>query len=114
MDTLIQNGSWAVSANGLPIVIGGLQEQLQRAFIRLNVKQGSFAYDPTLGSRLTALRISDADLNEKALFLAQEALKDMPQVTVLSAVCSILQGGISITFSLQTAEGKGNITIEGE
>ena len=114
MDTAIANGDWTVNGNGIPVVLSGFEEQLQRAFIRLSIKQGSFAYDPLLGSRLYTLKPTDSDLNEKALSLAQEALhKDMPQVTVQSAVCSILLGGgLNVTVSLQTAEGKGSVTVK--
>lgn len=113
MDTAIANGDWAVNANGIPIAVSGLQEQLQRAFIRLSVKQGSFAYDPLFGSHLYTLKPTDSNLNERALSMAQEALKDMPQVTVQSAVCSILlSGGMTITLSLLTAVGTGSITVK--
>lgn len=113
MDTAIANGDWAVNGNGIPVAVSGLEEQLQRAFIRLSVKQGSFAYDPLLGSRLYTLKPTDSNLNERALSLAQEALKDMSQVTVQSAVCSILlSGGLTVTASLQTADGKGSVTVK--
>lgn len=104
-----------MNENGIPILIEGVREQLQRAFIRLSVRRGIFCYDPTLGSRFYTLSKNDSDLNGKALFLAQEALRNIPGVTVLGVVCSVLQeGSLSVTVSLQTAEGKGNITVEGE
>jgi len=113
VDTAISNGDWVTNANGIPIVISGLQEQLQRAFIRFSVKEGSFVYDPSLGSRLYTLKANDSDGNTKALFLAQEAVKDMPQITVQSTVCSTLPSGrLAITISLQTAVGKGSVTVK--
>lgn len=113
MDTAITNGDWAVNANGIPVVVSGLQEQLQRAFIRLKVKEGSFAYDSSLGSRLYTLKPNDGDLNTKAHSLVQEAIKDMPQTTVQSVVCVALPGGgFAVAVSLQTVEGKGSITVK--
>lgn len=112
MDTAILNGDWAVNANGIPVAIGGLQEQLQHALIRLSIKQGSFAYDPSLGSRLSALLPNDSDRNAAALFMAQEALKAMPQLTVERAECSDLPDGrLSVTVFLQTAEGNSSVTV---
>lgn len=112
MDTAILNGDWAVNANGIPVAVGGLQEQLQRAFIRLSVKQGSFAYDPSMGSRLFTLVPNDSNRNAAALFMAQEALKTMPQFTVEKAECFDLPDGrLSVTVFLQTAEGNGSVTV---
>ena len=55
MDTALANGDFQLDSNGRPKQIGGVQELLQRAMIRLNVPLGSFAYDTALGSRLQTL-----------------------------------------------------------
>ncbi len=88
MDTALANGDFAVGSNGRPKQISGAQELFQRAAVRLNVPLGSFAYDASLGSRLHELKAGDGGLNEKALSMAQEALRILPLVTVESAECS--------------------------
>lgn len=88
MDTAIANGDFSVGANGLPRRICGEEELLQRAVIRLRVPLGRFAYQPTLGSNLYTLRPGAPENDENALALAQEALRDTPQVRVEGAQCS--------------------------
>ncbi|NLG92314.1 MAG: histidine kinase [Clostridiales bacterium] len=88
MDTALKNGDFLLGPNGRPKQISGEQEFLQRAAIRLKIPLGSFAYDPQLGSRLHELKAGGSGLNEKAITMAQEALRPLPQVTVESAACS--------------------------
>lgn len=88
MDTALANGDFSVGSNGRPKQIGGTQELFQRAQIRLNVPLGSFVYDASLGSRLHELKADDSGLSEKALSMAQEALRVLPQVAAESSKCS--------------------------
>ncbi|MFY9198952.1 MAG: hypothetical protein WBK75_03630 [Acutalibacteraceae bacterium] len=86
MDTLIEQGDFAVSANGLPIQISDTQELLQRAIFCLSIPRGSFLHDKELGSRFFELKNSKLDAkNSIALSMAQEALKNQPQISVYSA-----------------------------
>lgn len=82
MDTALENGDFRLGSNGRPVQISGEQELLQRAMIRLNVPLGSFDYDASLGSRLHTLKADDADFNEKAVSMAQEALRQLTEFTV--------------------------------
>lgn len=84
-DTAIANGDFSPGANGRPRLIGGREELLQRARIRLTVPRGSFYPDPALGSRLRLLTGSEEDPDRLALFYAQEALGPLPQVTAAGA-----------------------------
>ena len=86
MDTLIEQGDFAVSTNGLPIQISDTQELLQRAIFCLSIPRGSFLHDKELGSRFFELKNSKVDAkNSIALSMAQEALKNQPQISVYSA-----------------------------
>ena len=84
MDTMLQNGDFVRGRGGLPKAIGGTEEQIQRALIRLTVKKGSFPLDPELGSQLHLLRDAKrAHWEEQALLYAKEALEKMPGTEVL-------------------------------
>ncbi len=85
MDTAIANGDFAPGANGRPREISGTEEKFQRAAIRLTVPRGSFCFDPSLGSRLSAVTGEEEDPDALALFYAQEALGGMTDVTAQSA-----------------------------
>lgn len=85
MDTAVASGDFALSGNGRPQTISGAQELFQRAAIRLTVPLGAFSYDTSLGSRLRTLTGVSVDCDEKALSLAQEALRKLPQISVESA-----------------------------
>lgn len=110
MDTALKNGDFLPDSNGRPKQIGGEQELLQRAAIRLKIPLGSFVYDPQLGSRLHELKPGDSGLNARALTMAQEALRSLPQVTVESAVCSETQP-ITVVFRLCCGDEKTEIEV---
>ncbi len=111
MDTALMNGDFMLGCNRRPKQIGGVQELLQRAAIRLNVPLGGFVYDAELGSRLHNLKTGEDDLNAKALAMAQEALKPLPQLTVEGAVCSTSEPLI-VAVQLGYSGGKAEIEVK--
>jgi hypothetical protein len=82
-DTVLADGDFARAANGRPYSVGGAEEMLQHAAIRLTVPKGSFCYDALLGSRLHELTGSEADVAEAALPLARDALRSLPGVAAV-------------------------------
>lgn len=116
MDTLLENGDFAVDPRGIPRQAEGLEELLQRAKIRLTVPKGAFDYDPELGSRLNTLELSGSDLDARALELAQEALAALPAVQAESARVAAAPEGASVRVQLQTSAGSGEaeIVLNGE
>ena len=101
MDTALKNGDFLPGSNGRPKQIGGEQELLQRAAIRLKIPLGSFVYE---------LKPGDSGLSAKALTMAQEALRSLPQVTVESAACSETQP-ITVVFRLCCGDEKTEIEV---
>jgi hypothetical protein len=85
MDAALSGGDFARAANGKPYLLSGNAEMFQRAAIRLTVPAGAFCYDPTLGSRLSSLTGKEPDPDAAALLLAEEAVRALPGVEVLSA-----------------------------
>lgn len=85
MDTALSNGDFDAGTNGIPRLLEGAEELFQRAAIRLTVPLGSFACDPELGSRLYTLPSLSGGQSQKALAFAQEALRQLPQLTVVDA-----------------------------
>ena len=84
MDTMLQNGDFVRGRGGLPKAIGGTEELIQRALIRLTVRKGAFPLDPGLGSQLYLLRDAGrAHWEDQALLYAKEALEKMPGTEVL-------------------------------
>jgi hypothetical protein len=88
MDTALANGDFCLDSNGRPKLVGGEKELLQRAMIRLTVPLGGFVYDAALGSQLHTLKTEDADFSTKAVAMAQEALRQLPELSVEGARCS--------------------------
>lgn len=89
MDTLLVSGDHYTDARGLPVALEGSRELVQRVLIRLQVRKGSFALDPSLGSELYRLRRSaDEQNNRVAMGYVQEALADMPEVSVYGVTCT--------------------------
>jgi hypothetical protein len=110
MDTVLANGDFSPGSNGRPELIGGAHELFQQAMIRLNVPLGSFAYDPSLGSKLYTLKADDADFREKAAVLAQEALRPLPELTVEGVRLSDTKSGTAI-FQLCCGENTAEIEV---
>lgn len=110
MDTALMNGDFLLGFNGRPQKIQGAQELLQRAALRLKVPLGSFAYDPSLGSRLHELNPGDSGLNEKALTMVQEALRVLPQVTVEHTECS--ENPLTVMVALGCGGEKAEIEVK--
>lgn len=108
MDTLLENGDWALDACGIPIAITGWQEELQRCRIRLQTPKGSFLHQPTFGSGLCALaqQAGPPGKDQRAMELAQEALMTMPHIRVYAAKRLCREGGRCSGFLIQLA-GKG-------
>lgn len=87
MDTLLENGDYKVSQNGLPVSICGRQELLQRVKICLNVPRGSFLHNKDFGSRFYKFKEDQANANNaQALSMAQQALENIPQAKVINAL----------------------------
>jgi len=86
MDLELFAGDFIKDGNGRPKTITGAEELFQRAKIRLTIPLGSFACNPQLGSRLHTLTADMPLREEKALSMAQEALRNLPQLTVEGAV----------------------------
>ncbi|NCC87422.1 MAG: hypothetical protein EOM05_06080 [Clostridia bacterium] len=94
MDTLIENGDFKLSQNGLPTAIVGVSELLQRARFCLCVPKGSFLHNKNFGSRFAELLDSTISAKEAfALSMAQESLKNQPQITAYLAQIQYAQDG---------------------
>jgi hypothetical protein len=81
MDNLIVNGDMVLDSNGDVELITGVQELIQRAMIRLTMKQGAFVYDQSLGSTLHNLDIHQIEDNT-LLSIVRDALSPIEEITV--------------------------------
>lgn len=80
MDLLLENGDFKKSSNGKPMQISGLEELKQQIYIRLKTRLGSFIYDRSLGSEITANTESD-----KLTALIRKALPQLFDAELLSS-----------------------------
>lgn len=96
----------------MPFAIGGDDELIQRALIRLCVRKGSFAADPALGSELYRLR--GGPFRERlALGYAQEALLPMREVRVLAAECETVSADrLRLSVTLELPEKQAELEVE--
>ena len=84
MEVLLRNGDIAVDRQGLPLPVEGVQAVLQRAVLRLSVRQGSHPADPRFGSRLHRIRgpLSGQRLNARVQAAVREALAPMGELEI--------------------------------
>lgn len=89
MDILLKDGDIVLDHTGMPVRIEGDRELGQRAVIRLAVKRGSLAYDPSFGSRLHGIKRlgSQKLLEQQVLSAVREALAPIEKLRVLSVGC---------------------------
>lgn len=111
MDTAIKNGDFLLDGRGYPVKITGIDEILQRVFIRLSVDRGSFIYDKSFGSELRRLSSQMVNLNEKALNLARDAIAEMSGVTVTSASAEVTESGINVRVSILAGKQSGEVAL---
>ena len=88
------------SNRGMPSTITEGEELIQRAIIRLTVRQGSFEADKSLGSRLYTLNTANIkELNAAALNLTRQALLPLNEVFVENVNC--IKSGETLHLSLE-------------
>ena len=111
MDTALENGDIALDGRGYPRTITGMEEILQRVFIRLSVGKGSFIYDRSFGSELRRLSSQMVNLSEKALNLARDAIADMSGVVITSASAEVTEAGINVRVSVLAGKESGEVAL---
>ncbi len=82
MDTALLNGDFLLSNRNKLLSIFGMDEILQRIFIRLSVPKGSFAYHRSFGSELYKLKNHSDHLPQRAKALAEQALDGLDGVAI--------------------------------
>lgn len=82
MDFRLTDGDSVIDSSGKAERITGEDELLQRAYICIAVKKGSFIYNRELGSEIHLLNKSDDRLADKLLLVMNEAIMDCKGVTV--------------------------------
>ena len=87
MDIKISNGDWAVDECGIPVVLSGETELLQRAFLCLKIPKGAFLHSTELGSRFSEINPENRENADRlALLFAQQALSPLaPKINVTGA-----------------------------
>jgi len=79
----LENGQYVTGRSGAPERVGGTEELLQRARMRLSARRGCFLPDPTYGSRLWQLgALKPSQRREAAKLYAAEALRPETELAV--------------------------------
>ncbi len=114
MDTALLNGEFDLDGRGMPYLIGGLAELMQRVYISLKMKRGSFIYSRELGSELSGAEAVEDALHSRAELLAREAVADIPQAKLSNLTASRTEDGkikISLELSLMGESGRVEVTV---
>lgn len=103
-DIKIENGDLASDVNGRVKEIEGLEEYLQRAFICLKMKRGSFCYQRDIGAYKDLL---ETENGTELLKEAQAAVAKYPEINIEAAE----EGSDGIIFTVSTPLGNGEVRI---
>ena len=112
MDTAIKGGDFLKDSRGMPIVLEGFDEILQRVKIRLEIEKGTFLYDKNLGSHLHSLKPNMENLNDLALSYAREAIAPMCGVEIESAEVVTTDSGMEVILTVLSDNEYGEVAIE--
>lgn len=114
MDTALLNGEFDLDQRGMPYLITGLSELMQRTSISLKIKRASFIYSRKLGSELDKVKDIEDALHSRAEMLAREAIVDIPQTKISNLTASICDNGktkISLDISINDETGTVEVII---
>ncbi|HIS69193.1 MAG TPA: histidine kinase [Candidatus Gallacutalibacter stercoravium] len=100
MDVALVQGDIARDERGLPYLLQGDQELLQRAYIRLQGHRGQFVYDRELGSDLYLISAENG-ADQQAIILARQALGGLAQVTGAQVVQGAQNTEITVQLQIE-------------
>lgn len=111
MEMRIQNGDFVPDHRGIPQVVDGVEETINRVFFCLCARRGGFALLPGLGSRLREISGSGENRDLTAAVMVREALESLDGVQV-GEVSTARQGeALTISIRLQLAVGEYEIEV---
>ncbi len=114
MDTALLNGEFDLDGRGMPYLISGLAELMQRVYISLKMKRASFIYSRSLGSELDGDTELEDAMHSRAELLAREAVADIPQTRLGKLCVSRTDDGkikISLDVSIMDESGTVEVTV---
>lgn len=112
MDTLVVNGDHFLDGRGLPVVLEGERELLQRAMLRLSVRRGALRGAPALGSELHKLKGAREEVLERlALSYAREAIAPMTGLSV-QGVRAVRTGRDALDITVTAGYGGQTYQLE--
>lgn len=114
MDTALLNGEFELDSRGMPYLITGLAELMQRTAICLKMKRASFIYSRSLGSELESIKDVEDAVHSRAELLAREAVAQVPQTSLGAIKASTTQDGkikISVEIKLKDESGVVEVII---
>ncbi len=114
MDTALLDGEYELNDRGLPFLVDGLSELMQRVALRLKTKKGSYIYLRELGSELEGVDDVEDAVHSRAELLAREAVADIPQRYIESLSASMTEEGrlkISLCLNLDGEQGQLEVVI---
>ena len=92
MDIALNNeGDFALNASGVPYLLSGMAQLMQRVKIALKIKKGSFTLDNTLGSELYLIDKKTEILDKRAEMLVREAIANVPSVEIRNVTTEFTQ-----------------------
>lgn len=112
LDTALYNGDFLLDNRNRMIEISGIDEILQKVFIILSVKKGSFCYDRNFGSELYKLRNYEDHLEDRAKMLAEGALYDLDYVKINNVEVENGLENDDITLTLHLIIDEENYDLE--
>ncbi len=82
MDIALSGGDFDLDSRGMPYLLSGIAQLMQRVRIALKVQKGSFSLDENLGSELNLIDKKTDLLEKRTEMLIKEAIANVPQIEI--------------------------------
>lgn len=112
MDLLLNNGDFALSPNGLPITISGIDEIKQQIIIALQCKNNSFIYNKNFGSDI--YKINDSTSQNEIYRIVKSALVKIQNLQIINVFFNTDENILNIDLLYNSNTINIQLNLKGE
>lgn len=76
MDIKIENGDTIISESGIPEMVSGIEEAIQKVNLAIKIRKGKFIYDRNIGTQIDSVIFEDKNASETVEMMLNECLID--------------------------------------
>ena len=112
MDISISGGDFDLDSRGMPYLLSGIAQLMQRVRFALKVQKGSFSLDEQLGSELALIDRKTNLLERRTEMLIREAVANVPQIQISNVNANFTDDDkLKIMLTIIYGDEKGSLEV---